>query len=353
VKGYFLRATLLLSTLAASTTPAQDIPSLIADLNAARQKVDADLTSGFAVGTLRKQVESEAGTDIVESDIQVFFDAPKYRVHVANSRHQWHPTGARVEAFSLHEEEHAADHIVIFDGEFVYEVEDASTKKIDAAQPAGESQAANNDNNGPAVNGEREPAAGAEPSAKGNVYFDFKQGAVLRNAGYPFNPPLHLWKDTIKLEQITEQKIDGKQVDLQVLASGGMVLNLNQASYTTRYYLFDEFGFDFRRATLTLPEVRKPFRETTLYWEQVGGVHYVTRLAKKDRHVSVNPKLDKLNTRTFEIEFSTVDVNSQIDPRLFSLSSLGLDAGTPFDDHRSNIDGRPARRLWDGERLTP
>lgn len=346
MRGPFLLPTLLFCTFAAPASPAQDLPKLIAKLNEARQKIDADLTSGYAVGKLRKQSESDAGTDIVDSDIQVFFDSPKYRVYVVNSRHQWRAAGTKMEVIPLSQDEQAApDHVVIFDGEFVYEVE---------GRIAGTEQVAKRDVGGPS---ERDDY---EQLPQGRIYFDFKQEAVMRNAGYAFNPPLHLWQDAIKLEQLTEQFAErlneqnpGQGIVLQDLASGGMILNRDHRSYTSRYYLFNDFDFDFRRVALTLPGAPKPFRETTLYWEQSGGIHYVRRLAVKDRHSSVGTKPGRVDNRSFEIEFSTFDVNSQIDPRVFKLSSLGLEPGTPFDDHRSNVDGKPAKWQWDGEKLAP
>ncbi len=324
--------------ITASTWCAAQEPTLVVEqLQSARNSLEKRLVSALAVGRLRQQTLKDALPVVTEHDIQIFYEAPKFRVHVIDIAEPGTPLNATsVKAVNSELDEEieiepvragAADFVqaarktrlddsklvterlVIFDGNVVYSILSTNGRQ------------------------------------RGKIFFDFQQQHVLRSSGYPYVPPLQLWQAGINAQ------LDPQKIEIQKLNEQGKILEEVNASYTTKYYFFDDFDFDLRRVIFTVPKSQLPFREISLRWGESAGVRYVSRYASRDRSLSDDPTTPPVDVRKIEIEFSQFEANADIADDVFSLTSLNLPKNTPFDDHRANVDGQPKQLSWNGHEL--
>lgn len=317
------------STDSGAKTWGQEPTEVVERLQTARKLLAEELVSALAVGRLRQQTLKDSKAVVVEHDVQIFFDAPKFRVHVLDIS----PPHAEHDVRNQESLDDAAEgrvgdvvgelrntrrssdsqifteRLVIFDGDVVYSIVSSNGRH------------------------------------RGKIFFDFQQQHVLRSTGYPYVPPLQLWQAGIS------SQLDPQKVQIQKLNQQGHILSEINAAYTTKYYFFDEFEFDLRRVIFTVPKAKLPFREISLSWGESQGVRYVSRYASKDRYLSDNPNAPPVDSRNIEIEFSRFEANANIADEVFTLRSLNLPVDTPFDDHRSNVGGQPKQLKWNGQEL--
>ncbi len=330
MKGFYWLSPILIVSAAACLAPGQETAALLSELSEARTKLDSQLVSGHAVGVLGKTLLQGDANSEERHEIQVYYDDPKYRVHITrladapSAGNQGVQSPGFLPSGGLANVNTAVavdESIVIFDGESVFLVQQGNVQQANHL---------------------------GHKTVWGHIYFDFKQQAVLRKAGYPFNPPLHLWASILKPGQLPVH-----ETSLQPLAGGGQVLHVQHAEFISRYYLFDQFPFDFRRVALTTRGSTKPFRETAFYWESEDGVHFLRRYASKERSTESaragRPSV--ITTRGLELEFSNFRPNIAIDPAVFTLDDLHLPPGTSFEDHRQNVGGKFKVLVWDGAKL--
>ena len=298
MRRFWKSTLLLLASLSHPSAWAQQRTLSPQVLQAARERLDSELVSGVALGQVRQRTIKNAVTTVAEQDLQIFYDAPKYRVHVidpgpAGDAAQTDLTPAFQYATTTRGElDGASERLVIFDGEAVYSILSDNGRQ------------------------------------RGKVYFAFQQQAALRVAGHPFIPPLHLWQAGLGA------KLDPQKLEVQHLNRRGLILKEVNAAYTTKFYFFDDFAFDLRRVIFTVPPAGQPFREISLRWAESNGVQYLTRYAVKDRYIPHNPSDRTVDWRDLEIEFTSFNANAEIAPEVFTLASLALPKNTPFDDHR-------------------
>ncbi|MEZ6134356.1 MAG: hypothetical protein R3C53_05530 [Pirellulaceae bacterium] len=300
--------------------PPAAMAATIGKLIVARRAVSEQLKSARATGTLLRQVERNLQSRTVVQDVEIYFREPMYRIHLSPQREADEQIDPALAAESHGGPAHAPNAesreplgvTVLFDGKLL--------TTISAFQASG------------------------QVHFEGALYFEFKQQTVLRNAGYPFAPPLHLWNPVFDPE-----KLDPKRCEVRPLGSGGMVVSESHRGYVSRHFLFDDFDFDLRRITWSNTEANQPFREAHFSWNRDNGAYYVQRYATKER-LSDNQQAPH-SVRRLEVEFSHFEANVPLVSSLFTIGGVELPPGTPFLDHRENVNGKPKELTWNGQAL--
>jgi len=342
---------LTLSSPPGAKTMAQEPTAVIERLQTARNLLSEELVSALAIGRLRQQTLKDSKPLVVEHEVQIFFDAPKFRVHVIDVSPELtdsstglpsRPVGRPPNRIDAAEPQQDNDQLAL-----------QVARAGDGVEVARELRDTRRSQDGPLFT-ERlvifdgdavYSIVSSNGRHRGKIFFDFQQQHVLRSTGYPYVPPLQLWQAGISAQ------LDPQKVQIQKLNQQGQILSEVNAAYTTKYYFFDDFDFDLRRVIFTVPKAKLPFREISLRWGESQGVRYVSRYASKDRYLSDNPNMPPVDSRNVEIEFSRFEANARIAEEVFTLASLNLPANTPFDDHRSNVGGQPKPLLWNGKAL--
>ncbi|MCA9134684.1 MAG: hypothetical protein KDA45_16065, partial [Planctomycetales bacterium] len=181
---------------------------------------------------------------------------------------------------------------------------------------------------------------------QGDVYFDFNRQKVLRGAGLPFENPVQLWTEALNIE-----RADLRQALLRPLVGGGFMGLLTRDTYRLKFYFFDRFGYDLRRVSSYRRGEDVPFRDCLLSWQEADGLHYVHRYVSKLEEHSPPGEAAAPSRRVLEVEYRSFEANGPIDQALFRLPALEIPAGTPFDDHRVQVNGQPRRLHFDGSGL--
>ncbi len=345
----------------------QEPTEVVERLQTARKLLAEELVSALAIGRLRQQTLRDSKPVVVEHDVQIFFDAPKFRVHVIDISPETaaaadvgpgRPQAARPAAEDLNRfEQQPGNDDDEDEVEAEHDLRNHENGEVRAAagfvQAAGELRNTRRSSNSQIFT-ERlvifdgdvvYSVVSSNGRHRGKIFFDFQQQHVLRSTGYPYVPPLQLWQAGISAQ------LDPQKVQIQKLNQRGQILSEVNAAYTTKYYFFDEFDYDLRRVIFTVPKAKLPFREISLRWGESHGVRYVSRYASKDRYLSDNPNAPPVDSRNIEIEFSRFEADANIADEVFTLRSLNLPVNTPFDDHRSNVGGQPKQLKWNGQTL--
>ncbi|WP_145081997.1 hypothetical protein [Aureliella helgolandensis] len=191
----------------------------------------------------------------------------------------------------------------------------------------------------------------ADGSCTGEIDFVFSRQSVLRTAGYPFEHPLHLWKEALNISRIKPE-----QTKLTPLASGGLIGIESLNTFNLKFYFFGDFGFDLRRVSTQRMDTGLPIREYSFDWGESAGVHYLKRFSSTINLTATN-EITREHTiaskKTLEVDFVDFKVNQPIEKNRFLLSHSGIPIGTHFTDNRSQVAGREATLEFDGTRLIP
>ncbi len=282
-------------------------------LSTARQALErnaAELQSVTAQGRIRHlqfDRDVEAPVVALDADLLLLYDAPKFRLHL-QYRAPWENFGGHSSQLPLEPNE-ADQHkleqqTLLFDGQTVLTVE----RKRDG-------------------------------SSRGDIYFDFHKQNMLRLAGFPFEDPVMLWNEPLRLD-----RADLSASETKPLSGGGFLGVLTKDTYRLKYYFLGAFEFDLRRVSSYRLGEDIPFRDWHLNWGQSQGVHYVERLVRRINEATTADDAFQRSVRSHEqveLEYKTFDVAAAIGPEAFELSALALPESLPIYDHRVNVNGKP------------
>lgn len=272
-----------------------------------------------AVGSGRVSFEiHEAGASapvtVMDSDLQVFYDAPRFRLHLAHDirlTEAMKPQGVEEEDFQKWIPAEVIEQVVIYDGEKVYSVEYLR-----------------------------------EEECRGSIMFGFSKLAVLRGAGFPFENPVEMWEQALRIEEL-----DRKRLSITPFGDGGFVGLLSKNTYRVKFFFFNRFGYDLRRVSSYRVGENQPFRDYLLSWEESNGVHFVQRFSNIVTSAHGDTASAQQTVRRLTVEFDTFDANVEIKPQVFELSSIEIPPGTRFIDKRSSVEGGPKQLVYRESKL--
>ncbi|MCR9292270.1 MAG: hypothetical protein NXI32_06090 [bacterium] len=305
----------LASPEAARGTPRSELESkqqLIQQAVLARDSNAAQLNSAFGVGKIQYTVHEADQPEpvvVLDADIQMFFDQPKYRVHLVYEQklnESVRVQGQNEEDFERWSPSSLAEQVVMYDGEQIVSIE------------------CDHDRN-----------------CTGTIYFGFAKMAVMRNAGFPFEDPVSLWSQALHLEGL-----DLKNTSLTPLEQGGFVGLLSKNTYRMKFFVLDQFGYDLRRVSSYRIGETQPFRDYLLDWGESNGLHYVRRFTNVVTSANRDTGSNVQTVRKLSIEYSHFEANIPVSEEVFSLTAMGVPEGTPFLDKRSTVDGGPKELLF-------
>ncbi len=307
--------------LASETKPATTIEagdtlatkqSLISQAAAVRDENADALRSAFGVGRVQYTVheaDQAQAVSVLDADIQVFFEKPKYRIHLVYEQklnESVRVPGQSAEDFERWTPSSLAEQVVIFDGDQITSLE-----------------------------------CHRDGHCEGTIYFGFAKMIVMRNAGFPFEDPVTLWSQALNLEGL-----DLQNTTLTRLDDGGFVGLLNKNTYRMKFFILDRFGYDLRRVSSYRIGESQPFRDYLLDWRESNGVHFVQRFSNVVTSAGRDTGSNVQTVRKLTVEYSMFNANVEVDPEVFRLSALGIPDNTPFLDKRSSVEGGPKQLIY-------
>jgi hypothetical protein len=305
---------------------AQDEASQLATrqrLAAAQSAIDGNsqkikvVTASGRIRHLTFQRNVEQPNLTLEADLRLIYEAPKFSLHLqyvpAEMRHTSGPLrAAPVDAAETNELDQQT---ILFDGKTVTTIERNRQGKW-----------------------------------RGDIYFEFHKQNMLRMAGFPFEDPVTIWNEPLRID-----RADLVAAHTTPLAGGGFVGQLTKDTYRLKFYFLGSFAYDLRRVSSYRLDEDIPFRDWHLSWQHSQGVFYVERLQRRINEAT-SPMAQALSSgvshELVDLEYSSFRINPSIDPSSFELSSVPLPEETPFYDHRININGKPEVRRWRAGSLT-
>lgn len=284
----------------------------------ARKANTSQLRTAFGDGRVNFVVhesEHKAPVTVLDADIQIFFDAPKFRVHLLyeEKRNEARPVeGQSDQEFEKWVPSNTAERIIIYDGSKIFSVDFDRARKCE-----------------------------------GTIYFGFAKMAVMRTAGFPFEDPVTLWSQALNMEGL-----DRRYTQITPLATGGFLGQLTKNTYRMKFFFLDDFGYDLRRVSSYRTGETQPFRDYLLNWSESNDVYYVRRFANTVTSASHDTGSAFQITRKLSVEYTTFDANIEIDPSVFTLSSIDIPDGSRFLDKRSSVNGGPKELIYQDSELT-
>ncbi|RMF39411.1 MAG: hypothetical protein D6753_13840 [Planctomycetota bacterium] len=295
----------------------QEVAELLERVRRSRDENARRLQSAYGSGRLTYRIDEvgEPTVTALDSDIQFFYDRPKFRVHLAHNvrlQENVRPAGELDEDFRRWTPSDLTEQVIVYDGDKLVSVE------FRAGQCTGE------------------------------IYFGFARLAVLRAAGFPFEDPVTLWSQAINLDSS-----DPRELRVIPLDGGGFVGILQKSTYFIKLTFLDKFGYDLRRVSSIRNGEARPFRDYLLQWEQRGDVFFVQRFVNTVSSAARDTASSAASSRQLSVEYTQFEANVQVSPDVFSLSSVVIPPGTEFLDKRSNVEGGPKRLLYQDGELVP
>lgn len=289
---------------------------LIEEAKQARDSNAVGLKTAYATGKVRHTIEDGGPiTVLVDADIQVFYDAPKFRVHLVYAQlltEQFQNSQTPDENFEKWKPSSRSEQVIVYNGSHLVSV---TTEK--------------------------------DGNSQGTIYFGFSKMTVLRNAGFPFEDPVQLWTQALSLEGL-----DSRALSITELQKGGFVGLMQKNRYRMKFFVCDDFGYDLRRVSSYRTGELHPFRDYLLEWSQNQDVHYVTRFSNS--WSSANPDTGAAHgvVRSLSVEYSEFQANPAIAPEVFTLPSMSIPDGTRFTDKRSKVEFGPRELIFNAGQLT-
>jgi hypothetical protein len=299
-----------------STTEQDQRARLIDGAKRARDANASRLQSAYATGKVRHTIEDGGPvTTLIDADVQVFYDAPKFRVHLVYDQlltEQFRNSKSNDENFEKWKPSSKAEQLIVYNGSHLI-----------------------------AVTTER------DGTCSGTIYFGFSKMTVLRNAGFPFEDPVQLWTQALSLEGL-----DQRALSITELQRGGFVGLMQKNRYRMKFFVCDNFGYDLRRVSSYRTGELHPFRDYLLDWSRSQDVYYVTRFSNS--WSSANPDTGAAHgvVRSLSVEYSEFQANLAIAPEVFTLSSMSIPNGTKFIDKRSKVENGPRELVFNDGQLT-
>ncbi len=296
---------------------AEDVAELLERAGRSRDENARRLRSAFGSGRLTYRIEEvgEPTVTALDSDIQFFYDRPKFRVHLAHNvrlLENVRPAGEVDDRFQRWTPSDLTEQVILYDGEKLVSVEFRQT------------------------------------ACSGEIYFGFARLAVLRAAGFPFEDPVTLWSQAINLDSI-----DPHELRVVPLDGGGFVGILQKSTYFIRLTFLNKFGYDLRRVSSIRNGEARPFRDYLMQWEQRGDVYFVQRFVNTISTASRDTSASGASSRQIGVEYKRFEANIDISPDVFTLSSIAVPPGTQFVDKRTNVEGGPKRLVFQDGQLVP
>ncbi|MCA9128796.1 MAG: hypothetical protein KDB22_17040 [Planctomycetales bacterium] len=169
----------------------------------------------------------------------------------------------------------------------------------------------------------------------GSIYFAFKRQAVLDAAGFPFEHPVHIWKEAVNLSAVRSDL-----TKVTPLIGGGFIAEQLVGSNRLRIFMFDRFGYDLRRVSTERLSDGMPLERYDLSWKEASGTFFVdTFTHTKAYQVETDPLTNTeqvVSRRTVRIEYDDFAVNEPVPSSAFQLASFRIPVGTEFVDRRSS-----------------
>lgn len=278
----------------------------------AREANKAELKSAFGSGTVQYLVDespTSAPIRVLDADLQVFWDAPKYRVHLVYEEklsEAVKQAGVSAQEFEKWVPANVSERIIIYDG-----------SKITAVE------------------------FDRDRNCQGTIYFGFAKMAVMRTAGFPFEDPVSLWSQALNIEGL-----DAKNTKLTPLENGGCVGLLQKNTYRMKFFFLNDFGYDLRRVSSYRTGETQPFRDYMLKWGESNGAHYVQRFTNTVTSASRDTGSSFQASRKLSVEYARFEANREIDPSVFDLASISIPEKTRFFDKRSSVEGGPKELIF-------
>ncbi|GAB5406505.1 MAG: hypothetical protein Aurels2KO_47360 [Aureliella sp.] len=322
--GRFSAACILVSYIACATAAAQTgaqseaVQRTLAGADKARLDNEAKLKSALGNARLRQQIQeadADAPLTLLDASMSVSYDAPKFAIQISNDiRLREIRNGSSSRRW---EGSSAEKVLVIFDGEALYLVQ-------------------------------WDRRGGCE----GEIYFAFSRQAVLRSAGFPFEHPIHIWREALNISTIKASR-----TEITPRLSGGFMAIERMASYDRKFFLFDRFGYDLRRVSTQRSDNGIPIREYSLRWqESPSGVFYLSEFSNtvtKTRASIISDEQEFVSKLTTKVTYDKFDVNIEVPANRFSINEYDIPAGTRFVDKRRRTQRNSATLQFDGTKLVP
>ncbi|MEM8734642.1 MAG: hypothetical protein AAGG44_10495 [Planctomycetota bacterium] len=285
----------------------------------ARDENAEQLQTAYGSGKVLHTIE-ENGTEtkLIDADIQVFYDKPRFRIHLSyeqflseRTRRAALPLDQRAEPSSKWQTTDRSEQIIVYDGSRIISIEGSK-----------------------------------DGSYRGTIYFGFAKMAVMRIAGFPFEDPVTLWTQALNLEGL-----DRRALSITPLVDGGFSGVLQKNTYRMKFVFFKDFGYDLRRVSSFRTGESHPFRDYVIEWADQDDIHYVKRFSNFRSTANPDTGASRATIRRLSVEYSTFTPNIELPDSVFTLQSLQLPQNTSFIDKRSNVEGGPKQLLFDGQRL--
>jgi len=285
----------------AQAAGAMDVQSLLSAAEAARLDNEDRLKTARGKAQLRSEIllaDYEKPLVVTDATMTINYDAPNFAILIDHQRRMREVANDRSSSSRRWEVAAQRKVLVVFDGEALYSIEWDRTG-----------------------------------NCSGEIFFAFSRQQVLRSAGFPFEHPIHIWREALNLS-----KIKPSRTRIIPRVSGGFMAIEKMASYDTRFFLFDRFGYDLRRVSTQRLDSGIPIREYTLHWEEAeDGVFFLKEFAHTRTRMKENPltrEQDFESETTTSVRFDQLAVNTDLPDNTFRLATYGVPAGTRFVDKR-------------------
>lgn len=295
-----------------------DVPSLLSKAEAARLDNENRLKTASGKAQLRSEIllaEAEKPLVVTDATMTINYDAPNFAILIDHHRRMREVANDRSSASRRWEVAEKRKVLVIFDGEALYSIDWDRTG-----------------------------------NCSGEIYFAFSRQQVLRSAGFPFEHPVHIWREALNLS-----KIKPSRTRIIPRVSGGFMAIEKMASYDTRFFLFDRFGYDLRRVSTQRLDSGIPIREYTLHWEEADdNVFFLKEFAHTRTRMKENPltrEQDFESETTTSVRFDEIAINADLPSDAFRLATYGVPAGTRFVDKRRRSQRNRGLLEFDGSKF--
>lgn len=296
------------------------VQSSLAKADAARLDNEAKLKSAMGTAKLQQEI-FEAGAQrpltLTQATMTLAYDAPKFLIEIDNeirlreTQNAAGPSGRRWRTSEI------AKVLVLFDGVALYLVEW-------------------NERGG----------------CQGEIYFAFSRQAVLRAAGFPFEHPIHIWREALNISQVKASR-----TSITPRISGGFMAVEKMASYDRKFFVFDRFGYDLRRVSTQRTDNGIPIREYSLRWSpSTDDVFYLSEFSNtvtKTRASIINSQQEFVSKTTTKVSYDEFQVNTKIPATRFDINLQDIPVGTEFVDKRRRTQRNSATLTFDGAKLVP
>ncbi|MFN3192207.1 MAG: hypothetical protein ACE361_16970 [Aureliella sp.] len=306
-------------SLAQSESDSREQEQILETAVEERDKNAERLKTAFGTGKVLHTIEENgAETRLIDADIQVFYDAPRFRIHLSyeqflteRARGAAEPADHIAEPRSKWQVTDRAEQIIIYDGSRMISIEGRK-----------------------------------DGTYRGTIYFGFAKMAVMRLAGFPFEDPVTLWTQALNLEGL-----DRRALKITPLVDGGFSGVLQKNTYRMKFVFFQDFGYDLRRVSSFRTGESHPFRDYVIEWANQNDIHFIKRFANFRSTANPDTGATRATIRRLSVEYDSFSPNIELPDSVFTLQSLQLPSETPFIDKRSNVEGGPKQLLFDGQRL--